>query len=158
MTKSSVCGKENFALRGIPIPFDVRLGVAELCASLYIYFSFSLSLFLSLCRATPWIPCRILRWLRLGGNSRAPIADSMKVRITCASAPIRLRSWNNRLQRALRPPCSLRWNFCWRYVTGLMKKSVRLGTSNFSTYPRHSTSYIYGCCSSDVRTSWSSCT
>lgn len=47
MTKSSVCGKENFALRGILIPFDVRLGVAELCASPHIYFSLLLLLFLS---------------------------------------------------------------------------------------------------------------
>lgn len=109
----------------------------------HIYFSLLLLLFLSSFLSVA--RCREFHvgsyGCRSGGNSRAPIADSMKVRITCASAPIRLRSWNNRLQRALRPLCSLRWNFCWRYVTGLVKKkSVR---QNFSTYPRRSISYIY---------------
>lgn len=143
MTKSSGRGKENFALRGILIPFDVRLGVAELCASLYIF----LTPLSSLSRDAVRIPCRISRWLpfrRETPSLRAPIADSMKVRITCASAPIRLRSWNNRLQLGFTSfSCSLRWNFCWRYVTGLvMVKSWYVSVrQNFSTYP--SISYIY---------------
>lgn len=147
MRKSSGRGKENFTLRGILIPFDVRLRVLQLYASLYIF----PTPHSSLSRDAVWIPCRI--WRLLPFFPHTPIADSMKVRITCASAPIRLRSWNNRLQRALRPLTvlsqmklllALRDGTCDREV------SVR---QNFSTYSRRSISHIYNAAVvlSDVR-------
>jgi len=39
---------------------------------------------------------------------------------------------------------ALEWNFCWRYVTGLMKEKSVFGTSNFSIYPPLCEFLIFG--------------
>jgi len=108
------CGKENFALRGILIPFDVRLRRGIVGS--YIPF-FPLSQPREFCVGS-LEDCR--NCCRSGELPCSPIADSMKVRITCTSAPIRLRRTIDCSGLYVRDV--LKWNFCWRYVTRLMKE------------------------------------
>lgn len=95
--------------------------------------------------ATPWILCRISR--------RLP--ELLEVWGT--HAHLSLTRWKSGLPaqvlqfvfgrrtidcNGLCVHGALKWNFCWRYVTGLMKGKSVFGTSNFSIYLHASFLYL----------------
>lgn len=116
--------------------------------------------YISFSVATPGIPCsgsfegyRSCR--RFGKNARAPSADDGKSGITCASVPIRLWSWNNRLQRALRPQCSqMELLLVLRDRTREKKVSIRYVKFFDISCPSLTRGFLYLQCRWDSNISW----